>query len=258
MKSKPRLLFAIILLCGTAIIGIWKRFDVAEKQSTQSPVPVTKQPSKPEAVGLISQNSAMRRRYLYLPCNKSGIFQEIHPRNRSTTTSPANPSRRPTWLTMTPTSTQVRLNDTNFFKPTEKAIESYSRRKMPTSTSRYAIVLLVDHREENVEWRNILHDIDRYYPFDIDVVILFTFLTSLQKEMIDLSTLRKTLFVNVSEHWDPKLKNDQPGICKFTPHGDSYFFMIRFMAGPVYWLDQLKEYDYIIRYINSFFRFSIC
>jgi hypothetical protein len=113
---------------------------------------------------------------------------------------------------------------------------------------KWAFITLLEPDQKIVTgtFRRMLLSIDRYYPFKGDLVILHEgeVFTSLVKRILQQSTRRTIKFVNVEPHF--RHNNERQKTCQ-TWGSLGYRLMCRLMSGPVYWLPELAQYDYLIR-----------
>lgn len=106
------------------------------------------------------------------------------------------------------------------------------------------LILLESRPKVVVRFSDMLQTLDLYYPFDLDVVILSENFSRTLERMIQGLTNRKVIFVDVHQFFVSDVKIEPIPGCD-TPLG--YRLMCRFMAGPVYWLEELDTYDFVIR-----------
>jgi hypothetical protein len=94
----------------------------------------------------------------------------------------------------------------------------------------------------------VLHEIDLFYPYPIDVMILHENIPISTQILYASVTKRKILWVDVSSHFRPELPPgiDYKGCTDDTRIG--YRYMCQFMSGPVYWLKAFDPYKYAFRF----------
>ena len=133
-------------------------------------------------------------------------------------------------------------------------VANYSSEKLKSSQYKFAFVTMLEP-----SWKNnqkslhnlitLLHSIDRYYQYKSKHFILVDSTTDIEMLLLQRTTYRKLIFVDVKEAFAPtrerqKLFQEKRTSCL----GDySYRSMCRFASGPIYWIDVLKGYEYIIR-----------
>ena len=111
------------------------------------------------------------------------------------------------------------------------------------------IIILETDRGVLVDgWLNtFIKSLDKYYPFQADIMALHEGMSELQLAMLQRVTHRRVIFVNVKEWFTATEVQKSITFLDTCNHGMGYRLMCRFASGPIYWLEELKAYDYIIR-----------
>jgi len=116
------------------------------------------------------------------------------------------------------------------------------------SSKKWIFVVLVEPSKDVIlgSFQKMIRSINTFYPFAGDVLVLHEGLTSTVQRMIQYSSTRHMRFADISR-WFDSSNNTWAFLPKCSGHGIGYRYMCRFMSGPLYWMPELDEYDYIIR-----------
>jgi hypothetical protein len=123
------------------------------------------------------------------------------------------------------------------------------------SDPRGVIIMLLQTPNNNnlhqiyYDLHSLLLQLDRYYPYPVDIMILHENLSTTDKEIFTSFTLRNIIWVDVSQYfitsksetqipWNYCARNTRMGYRK----------MCQLMSSQLYWMPELDSYQYIIRF----------
>ena len=116
------------------------------------------------------------------------------------------------------------------------------------TTETALVFLLAPEKESLIGLLAMIRSFDRFYPFEVDVVLLMETVSERVEVLFQRITRRRIVFVDISEEFTPRspYKDITWKSCAFDIRV-GYRYMIRFMSGPLYWLPQLDNYTYALR-----------